>query len=495
MQRWSPLNERQLTLLRRIGVGKDPVSAKHPELAATVYALRNRGLVVTPRHKGVWHAEITDAGRFYLEHGHHPDRPEPGSRSRAVPGRDTQTSDVPLSGQELIARVQRAGGTLRVEDPDEETRAAYRRIIHAAKQNGLVPDSMLLRHTGRSAGDLVIRLSSGGLEDETDWNRIRLGARDKVSHRPDLITTVAKDPGLLTVSDELRSRALRLVQDLSEQTERRGHRLALSRRRKPRGLFLQVGNHQITVTITEETEEQTRELSDAERKERGIYAWQRVAPEYETVFTGRLRIELGLPAHADKREWTDGRASVERKLGEILKTVERCVQREEQERLEQQRQLDEQRAQSEGQEAEKRARWQRAMAEARRQSTEDQRGRTLAAALDGWTAAREIRALCGELEVVAAETDDPERMAELRRWIPWALGVADRLDPTRNPSVLSEFEFIPDADDLRPYLGDWSPKGPYREYGKMDEAPRDVNDPYREMSWFARRGRAQWRRR
>ncbi|MCP2342991.1 hypothetical protein [Actinomadura rupiterrae] len=496
VQRWSPLNERQLTVLRRIDTGEDPVSAKNSELAMTVYALRNRGLVVTPRHEGVWRAEITDAGRFYLEHGHHPDRPEPGTASRAVPVSGARTAGTPLSARELIAHVQRAGGTLRVEDPDEGTRAAYRRAIHAAKRNGLVPDTMQLLHTGRSAGDLVIRLSNGGPEEETDWNRIRLGTRDKVSRRPDLIAMVEAQPGLLAVCDELRPRALRLIQDLSGHAERRGHRLALSRRRKPRGLFLQVGNdHQITVTISEETEERARELSDEERKKRGIYAWQRVAPEYETVFTGRLKIELGLSTHADKREWTDGRTLVDRKLGEILKTAERCVEREEQERLERQRQLDEQRARWERQETEKRTRWERAMAEARRLSTEDHRGRTLAAAFDGWTTAREIRALCGELQVVAAETDDPERAAELRHWIPWALGVADRLDPTRNPSVLSGFEFTPKADDLRPYLGDWSPEGPYREYRRTDEAPRDVNDPYREMSWFARRGHAQWWRR
>jgi len=41
-------------VLRRIGVGEEPVSAKNPDLATTVYALRDRGLVghATPRHAG-----------------------------------------------------------------------------------------------------------------------------------------------------------------------------------------------------------------------------------------------------------------------------------------------------------------------------------------------------------------------------------------------------------------------------------------------------------
>lgn len=32
----------------------------------------------------VWRAEITDAGRFYLRHGHQLDRPEPGVAAAAL---------------------------------------------------------------------------------------------------------------------------------------------------------------------------------------------------------------------------------------------------------------------------------------------------------------------------------------------------------------------------------------------------------------------------
>lgn len=76
MYRWSPLNDRQLTLLTRIGEGTDPVTSESPELAITARALKGRGLITMPKHGGRWQAEITDAGRFYLEHGHHPDLPE-----------------------------------------------------------------------------------------------------------------------------------------------------------------------------------------------------------------------------------------------------------------------------------------------------------------------------------------------------------------------------------------------------------------------------------
>ncbi len=82
MHPWSPLNDRQLALLTRIGDGSDPVTSDSPELAATARALKERGLITRPKQGGRWQAEITDAGRFYLEHGHHPDRPEPASRKQ-----------------------------------------------------------------------------------------------------------------------------------------------------------------------------------------------------------------------------------------------------------------------------------------------------------------------------------------------------------------------------------------------------------------------------
>ncbi|MFJ2029006.1 hypothetical protein [Streptosporangium sp. NPDC087985] len=105
-----------MTVLQRIGKSQEPVSAKTPELARTVYALRDRGLVTTPRKDGFWQAEITEAGRFYLEHGHHPDRPTPGTVSSAIVARTPGASRTRNAGQsplglaeELTERLQLRG--------------------------------------------------------------------------------------------------------------------------------------------------------------------------------------------------------------------------------------------------------------------------------------------------------------------------------------------------------------------------------------------------
>ncbi len=152
MHPWFPSNDRQLALLTRIGDGPDPVTSDSPELAVTARALRDRGLVIMPRKKGRWQAEITEAGRFYLEHGHHPDRPELAPRKpraaaseaetpvAAGPQQDADppTETKPVSkravkpprpspaavGPALIAQVQESGRSLRTPDPGPQCRGA-----------------------------------------------------------------------------------------------------------------------------------------------------------------------------------------------------------------------------------------------------------------------------------------------------------------------------------------------------------------------------------
>jgi|SRR5690606_29720716 len=77
MYRWTALNDRQLTLLRKLAAGDDP-GAQDQGMRRSTYALRDRGLVTVSRRGGGWRAEVTEAGRFYLQHGHHPEHPVRG---------------------------------------------------------------------------------------------------------------------------------------------------------------------------------------------------------------------------------------------------------------------------------------------------------------------------------------------------------------------------------------------------------------------------------
>jgi hypothetical protein len=70
------------------------------------------------------------------------------------------------------------------------------------------PRGTLLGHTGRSGGDIVIRLLDPAHPDETDWNRIRLNLRKPKPVEKDLREQLAENPAALHVSDAQRERAI-----------------------------------------------------------------------------------------------------------------------------------------------------------------------------------------------------------------------------------------------------------------------------------------------
>lgn len=98
------------------------------------------------------------------------------------------------------------------------------------------------------------------------------------------------------------------------------------------------------------------------------------------------------------------------------------------------------------------------MASARRHFQEDQRSTALKAQVDAWEQAARIRSYCDALDKVNA--DDPQPGEQLREWIAWSRRHADHLDPTERLDNLIPEEVEPRREDLRPYLGRWSPYGP-----------------------------------
>lgn len=489
MQRWTKLNDRQLDVLRRIDTGTDRVTRRDHDLAQTVYALRRRGLVTTPIEDGIWRAEITDAGRYYLEHGQFSD----------TAGTPRSPSKQPIVTADALVQRLRDEGTVRVLGPDERTRTAYRKAIYAIKQGDLVPEGFELLHTGRSSGDLIVRLSDGSPEAQTEWNRIRLGVRDLVTSPAGLAEMIEANPEILQVSEGERPRAVRIVQSLASEAEQRGHRLALSRKRKPRGLFLQMDSeHRFDVALSEEHEEVELVPDAPGKQQRRLYSWQRVEPEVISKPTGRLR--LALTVHYGKDEtWADtNKSRLEARLPDVIKTAEETAEDAARRRRQAEREHAEFVAQLDREKAESEARWGAAMARATEQASEEHRRRVLATLREGWNSAREIRDLCDALDAANSKHTDAAEAAQIRSWLDWARALADQLDPVKNLPRLagSEFDFEPQPDDLRPYLGDWSPEGPHQEYRRPTPATQQsVSDLYREGWRHGRPGRAQWWRR
>ncbi|WP_327745304.1 hypothetical protein [Streptomyces europaeiscabiei] len=178
VHRWSALNERQRVLLERLAAGEEP-GAWAPGEWRSAYALRDRGLLTVSRGGDEVRIAVTETGRFYLRHGHHPDDPafadvdvhresarpaapaKEGGRREATSRRRRLTpySERPVArarkaqAQELIERLA-TEGRVRFADPDDDEVAEWRRVVNYAKRHGLEPPGKRIEKAGFGARGL-----------------------------------------------------------------------------------------------------------------------------------------------------------------------------------------------------------------------------------------------------------------------------------------------------------------------------------------------------
>ncbi|MFI8850298.1 PE-PGRS family protein [Streptomyces sp. NPDC053499] len=544
MHRWSPLNERQLALLNRIAGGDDPVTSDSPHLALTARALKERGLITMPKAGGKWRAEVTDAGRFYLEHGHHPDKPAqaPRKKQSAASGTGGAQSPAPaqggsapdaasaknlsprtaprsaleIPGPALIEKIQKAGRFLRIPNPDAAERARYRRAFDAARQ--CAPRGYHLKYSGRNKGDFFLGLLRTTGEDETEWNRIRLQRSRLITDIEDVLASVAADHSAFEVSDEVLPRVLSLLRLLAEEAENRLGDLTVSKKRKQPRPLLTVHGRTYEVSFRERQKPVQYVRSQPGR--RRTYDWQRVTPQHRLEPSGELELHVGPQQgyYGWKKDWGDTpKKPLESQMGSIFRALKAHAEEEERARLEreaEQRRLREELERKEAdrrrREAEERERalreWETAVSTAKIKAVHSARTKHFGTAFDEWRTAGEMRTFCSALTEAADRATDPDEAGRLRQWAEWGRAEADRLDPTtgRQSLVKRNFHAEPTGDELRPFLDGWSPYRPKKEKSavqaeppKPDPAPwQGVNDVPRDQGWrYGRRGRAQWWRR
>ena len=109
--------------------------------------------------------------------------------------------------------------------------------------------------------------------------------------------------------------------------------------------------------------------------------------------------------------------------------------------------------------AERRRRWEAAMAAARARYVERARWEAFEAASPVWHAVRRHRAFLAAARETAGALDGPRR-DELAAHLDFAERRLDAADPILNPDVLLPRVREPKPDDLKPYLDGWSPHGP-----------------------------------
>jgi hypothetical protein len=485
MYRWKALNDRQLALLRNIAAGEDP-GAQDPSMRRSTYALRDRGLVTVSRRGGGWRADVTEAGRFYLEHGHHPEHPARGRTAAGeskvpvavakggVRGSTTTTTThgsapatthkkqpTPYS-ERPIPVARRAKATKLVErlvaerhvvisKPDEDEITEWRRVIDFAKRHGLVPsgkriEKQRLWNVGR---DLQISLVDGphansGRRSLEDNPRVPVPAQLRSPHR--VVAALRDSERRLLMPPSLRRRALLLLQGLAAEAERRGYKVSeqsvperdhrsahyYSGRYFPAScregvLEIVIDGFTNCVTIKKEFPQS----ADPDRSQ-------------------QLALDIGYSRSKRQHHWGDRkRSKLEDVLGIVLRELEtRTVE-------EKQRKLDEKRAKEE-----RRIRWEAAMATAREKAAQAHFATILREQARQWQDAHALRQYCDALErrlnVAAEESVDVE---SARSWLRWARGYAETLDPlTELPTMPPGLAFEP--EELKPHLNGWSPYGP-----------------------------------
>ncbi|MFM9580695.1 PE-PGRS family protein [Streptomyces caniscabiei] len=497
-----------------------------------------------PKQGGKWRAEITDVGRFYLEHGHHPDRPEPAQRKQRLTGSEQRARATPSPqkqaaapsttkpapqraakppqpspaevGAALIAEVQQAGRFLRIPNPSDEERARYRRAFDAARQ--CAPDGYHLKYSGRAKGDFFLGLLRVTGEDDTEWNRIRLARSRVITDVEDVLAAVTKDHSAFEISEEVLPRVLALIRLLADQALARYGEIAVSKKRRQPRPLLTVHGRTYEVGLRER-QKQVRYVP--KQPGRRTYDWQRVTPAHKSEPSGELELlvsENSGYSYGWKKEWADtAKKPLEEQIASIFRALKARAEEQERARLEreaEQRRLREERERQEAErrrlaaerEERERREWEAAVSAASVQAVHAVRAEHFDTALEQWRAAGEIRAFCAALDEVAAASEDAREAERLREWSAWGNAEADQLDPTTNGQGLAtrDFHAEPTKKQLRPFLDGWHPDWPEKEKPPAQPAPpkpeqdpwRGVIDAHQDQGWrYGRQGRAQWWRR
>jgi hypothetical protein len=481
VHRWDPLNDQQLDVLKRVDAAEDLAGPEHSRLRHSANALRDRGLITISKRGGLWRAEMTEAGRFYLDHGHHPDHPhyqdeqvqpnpkvtpKPAKRARsgqpnpsATPEKQPAPHATVRTGQrrrtdaaELVEQLV-ADNRVVIQAPSDEDVAKWRKVVDFAKRHDLIPAGYRIeknRQWNRDR-DLHIVLVKGSHPNtkSDNLNLSPIPVPDSLRSPHPIVAELREDQGRLVMPKDLRRRCLLILQGLAAEATKRGHQIT----RQP--VAEQYHHHYYGYGPRPTGPRYSRRNGELNIVLNGFSYTvniQQATPQSDDPIKAQdLVIELtGYRPQGRQSRWADGkRRTVEEGLAAVLQETEtRAVE-------DRQRQIDEERA-----EAERKQRWEQAMQAARQKATETHYSQLLDAQIQRWRRANELRAFSEALEHrLANPRPDDEDLSSAREWLRWINQHIAHHDPIEHPPPMpNPPEF--NKEDLTPHLNGWSPYGP-----------------------------------
>lgn len=452
------LNDRQLALLKRVAEGDDLSSQESVRERQSAYALSNRGLITLSKRGGVFRAELTGQGRARLRQSESEsgdsgssDEGAPPAAPAAIKGK-RKAPDATVEMARL--RTKQAGElmaaladnkTFRVERPTAEEAATWRKVVDFAKRNGFVPAGQTLER--RSNGTSLFISLVDGVHPNAKLSplapavpTVRVPETLRGCHP--VVAELRDDERRVLMSKPQRRRCLLILQAVASEAQRRGHRVKdepvetnryayydTSVHDRDGAIRVEIDGHGFAVRVSQVSPNS----ADPEKRE----ALKIDVPQYRVQ--GR------------QTRWPDGKR---RKVEDVLDLI--LPELETQATEAKQREIDEERAQ-----AERRTKWEKAMQRAKSAAATAYKVKILNRQVENWHRAARLREYANALadRISQAEHGEDEVDDAMLAWAKWIGEYTAAIDPlTSIPKMPDVPE--PSADDLKPFLGKWSPYGP-----------------------------------
>lgn len=441
------LSEKQVATLGWIRDGCPAVDSE-TEVSRKISAasLHGRGLATVKGASTTWRASITPAGRAWLE-------AHPTTVAEAVGGPDG-----------LIARVLAAEGRLAIGG-DTEAKAAHEELVRLSRHAASRPSGWRLevKNAGSYAEpgyEVVLIRHFDDLVEERP-----VPVPERVTRYHPRVKAYLADRDRQMVSREHVARAGRILQAIADEAPRRGVEVVApgSAGRPPlvdaygtrdtgrSHLTLRAPAGTYTVRIQEVYAPSTTPVPRRYWNQRSTRAAWLDDRQFEFVSTGILELVVEGPGMGYSGGYRI-RDSATMTLDERLPRVFRRIELH---RLEAEHQAQEQERAA----AERRRRWDAAMAAAKARYDEQARWEAFEESSSEWHAIRRHREFLVAARQAVTTVDGPRRDALLAH-LDFAERRLDAADPVRSPDLLLPRIREPQPDDLKPYLDGWSPHGP-----------------------------------
>ena len=460
------MNERQRGILRWIADGCPDRPWPDETHKHSARALQNRGLVKVLRVDGRWSARLTEAGRYYLEHGRYPvgqagatlrplrrnglprarkaaEWPDVEPEAAVEPAAGEPAVGVPLgppdptSAEWLYLRLVRSEGRLQVADQADGKAAAE------LVKSGLAPAGKVIKSKRRGWHHQVLYFAE---DPETAVQRREIVVPRRLRAPHVVAKAYQQDEDIHEVSSAHLPRAVRIVHALAVAFDEAGLPLGLRPGRADGQFHVSSGRWGESLKLSEKSAPGGAPVLRYNlRSGKRLPAW-RARRQKQFIPTGKLTVVVGGNySFYDRRfRFSDTRShSLEDVLPDVVREVEMRLFERGQEDIEKERE-----------ERELQQRWEDVLDVAELQAVEEHRAEVLSQRATRWRQWQDQMAYIAELELRLDQLPDEMRRSAVE-WVEWSRKRLQDVDPFRSSHGMPDPP-APTREFVEPHLRGWA---------------------------------------